>query len=347
MRIAIIVPALNEQAPILIAVNLAAQFSKRGHSVTIFYFDKNVSVMVSDGVKIQRLGFWQRINWSDFDVIHSHLFRADAYVFLHKPFLRPSSARVFSTAHNYVYSELKNYYNLLVCIVFGFLWNIFWLRFDLLCVLSQHAKEYYKRTSFNKKIVVCFNGRDLNIDYSLIPADVDQLCRRFSEQFPAVIGSYCNLIKRKRIDRLVKYVSTKKDVGLMVIGSGPEEVALRSAVRGLGIEGRVLFLGYQPNANLFNKYFDVYAIPSESEGFGLALIEAALHAKKIICSDIPVFREMFDEHEVTFFDASEASLCEAIDIAILDNSKPAKAMLKALTKFSVTKMTDTYLNLYR
>jgi len=41
-------------------------------------------------------------------------------------------------------------------------------------------------------------------------------------------------------------------------------------------------------------YYDshVFVSASEDETFGLALVEAALHGCEIVCSDLPVFREL-------------------------------------------------------
>lgn len=51
---------------------------------------------------------------------------------------------------------------------------------------------------------------------------------------------------------------------------------------------------------------------SEGEGFGLPLIEAARHALPIIARDIPVFREVTQEHALFFKGKSPENLAEAI-----------------------------------
>ena len=53
-------------------------------------------------------------------------------------------------------------------------------------------------------------------------------------------------------------------------------------------------------------------VPSEGEGFGLPLIEAARHAKPIIARDIPVFREVAQEHAHYFAGAAGADLARAL-----------------------------------
>jgi len=53
--------------------------------------------------------------------------------------------------------------------------------------------------------------------------------------------------------------------------------------------------------------------PSEGEGFGLPLIEAAQFEVPIIARDIPVFREVAGEHAFYFSEASAAGLATAIE----------------------------------
>ena len=64
------------------------------------------------------------------------------------------------------------------------------------------------------------------------------------------------------------------------------------------------------------RYFDFFVMPSRSEGFGLALIEAVQQKVPVICSDIEVFKELFNCDEVTFFKLEDrSSLIEAMKAA--------------------------------
>jgi glycosyltransferase involved in cell wall biosynthesis len=52
--------------------------------------------------------------------------------------------------------------------------------------------------------------------------------------------------------------------------------------------------------------------PSEGEGFGLPLIEAALHKKPMIARDLPVFGEVAGEHAFYFSGLAPKDLVDAI-----------------------------------
>jgi len=344
MRIAIIIPALKKQAPIAVATNLALEFVKSGNSVTIFYFDKDVEFVLPDNIIVQRISFFEKIKWNDYDIVHSHLLRPDIYAFFHKPL--KTSAKLITTVHNYIYPELENYYNTVVSLVVGTLWLLSWLRFDAIAVLSEHAAQYYKKRSFNKKIYRCYNGLDISINYDLISNEAREACVQFNSKYFYTVGVYCNLVKRKRIDILIQHLRRNDNGCLIVIGDGPEKKHLQTLSETLKVSDRVLFLGYQPDAHLFNRYFDLFAIPSEHEGFGLALIEAALHKQKIVCSNIPVFREIFDENSVTFFDFDDSSVDNAIKVALMKEEKGLLAFEIATNNFSNKSMSVSYMQLY-
>ena len=52
---------------------------------------------------------------------------------------------------------------------------------------------------------------------------------------------------------------------------------------------------------------------SEGEGFGLAIVEGARHGKPLILRDIPVFREIAQDHAFYFKGLTPEALAEAIE----------------------------------
>lgn len=47
---------------------------------------------------------------------------------------------------------------------------------------------------------------------------------------------------------------------------------------------------------------------SRSEGFPLSLLEAMIYKRNIVCSDIPIFKEILSENEVTFLREKKLTL---------------------------------------
>lgn len=74
---------------------------------------------------------------------------------------------------------------------------------------------------------------------------------------------------------------------LVIIGSGPDEAALKAQHDALGLGDRVLFAGYSPDIPLFMASADVLVIASRREGFPYVLIEALHMGIPIISTAIP------------------------------------------------------------
>ena len=62
---------------------------------------------------------------------------------------------------------------------------------------------------------------------------------------------------------------------------------------------------------------DVLVFPSESEGFGIPMLEAGLHRLPIVCSDIPALRETGGDDPIYVPpDASGEVIADAIERAL-------------------------------
>ena len=107
------------------------------------------------------------------------------------------------------------------------------------------------------------------------------------------ILSVATLTKRKRIPLLInafEKVSEKKpDLKLVLVGKMDNEEK-----KALTTNKNVIFTGYIPDEDIPVLYKNalLYVFPSEYEGFGIPILEAQYSKIPIICSDIPVFREI-------------------------------------------------------
>ncbi len=72
---------------------------------------------------------------------------------------------------------------------------------------------------------------------------------------------------------------------LLVMGSGPLELALKNLAAELGVVDKVCFAGQVPNGRRYFRAFDVFALTSDHEPFGMVLLEAMAAGLPIICSD--------------------------------------------------------------
>ena len=97
------------------------------------------------------------------------------------------------------------------------------------------------------------------------------------------------LVARKRTDSLLRMLARLKrsDLRLIVVGSGPEEKALREEAARLGVGPQVIFTGFVPEQRKIDLLAaaDVYVSTSQHEGFGLVFLEAMAQGLPIVCYD--------------------------------------------------------------
>ncbi|MDZ4748751.1 MAG: glycosyltransferase family 4 protein [Saprospiraceae bacterium] len=341
MKIAVIVPSLTERAPVQVAMTVAVQLARGGHTVTVYYFKSTSGLWHAEGIVFVKISFFSRIDWDEYDIIHSHGFFPDAFVSLRKS--RHSRAKSVSTIHNYVFPELKLLYNQVVSLTFGWSWVSFWKRMDHMVVLTNDALQYYRTLLPQKSISRIYNGKNIVPDPNVILPQHRLLVEEIRKNYTYCIGSIAALISRKRIDILIRHLSRVETGGLMILGEGPQRKQLEELVAQHHLQDRVKFLGYIPQAHVYLELFDISAHPSMSEGFSLSLIEAAGYQKKIVCADIPSFCEAFTDDEATFFNShDELTIDQAILEAWRDNEKPKKAYQKAVTSYSEERMGEEH-----
>ena len=72
---------------------------------------------------------------------------------------------------------------------------------------------------------------------------------------------------------------------LAIAGSGPLAEALKALAAGLGIADRVRFLGQVPDVRRYFSAFDLFALSSDHEPFGMVLLEAMAAGVPVMATD--------------------------------------------------------------
>ncbi len=96
------------------------------------------------------------------------------------------------------------------------------------------------------------------------------------------------LVARKAVDQLLAVLQRLgARAGLLVLGSGPEEGALRREAEARGVASRARFLGHIDGPEKFRllRMCDVYASTSQHEGYGLVFVEAMTCGLPVVCYD--------------------------------------------------------------
>lgn len=344
MRIAIFVTSLSPVGPVLVAHDLCQELVLRGHEVVVYYFKNKFGLDFPCVTK--KMTFHQLWKMSEFDVIHSNSLRPDAVAWLLKNIVRTRS-RFVCTVHNYVEQDLTMLYGRGISRVISPLWRLLWRGLDAVAVLTKDAQVYYKRTFPPVISQVVHNARRVSIIRSIDAGHKDylgSLRSRFT-----VVGANAAVLKRKGFHHVIEALVHLPNHVFVLVGDGPELSYLRGLAVSLGVSSRFISLGYQSNACAYLEYYHVYVMPSVSEGMPLAMLEAVDAGVPVVCSRISVFEELFNSDEVNYFVVNDpASLVEALQVSpdvLKLRAELAKARL--VSSYTVEKMTDGYLQIYR
>lgn len=101
-----------------------------------------------------------------------------------------------------------------------------------------------------------------------------------------VVGSVGRLDAMKGHDVLLRAAAQVEGVQVVILGEGEERAALEGLAQQLGIRDRLELPGWVSQPRAYLPGFDVVALPSRSEGFPLAMVEALLAARPVVATGV-------------------------------------------------------------
>jgi N-acetyl-alpha-D-glucosaminyl L-malate synthase BshA len=152
-------------------------------------------------------------------------------------------------------------------------------------VSASLRDDTFRFFKINKHIDVIPNFIDLN-KYSR--QDNCTYRNAFAKPDEFILMHTSNFRKVKRIEDVIKIfynVNKIKPSVLILAGDGPERRDMELLCDSLGIHTKVFFLGKQDNIEKILSIGDVFLMPSETESFGLAALEAMACGVPVICTN--------------------------------------------------------------
>jgi glycosyltransferase involved in cell wall biosynthesis len=112
-----------------------------------------------------------------------------------------------------------------------------------------------------------------------------------------VIGSVGRLDAMKGHDILLRAIAQLESVRVVILGEGGQRSALKQLATELGISDRIDLPGWVEDPHLYLSKFDIFAMPSRSEGFPLAVIEAMLAGLPVVATRVGSIPEAVTDGE--------------------------------------------------
>lgn len=131
-----------------------------------------------------------------------------------------------------------------------------------------------------------------------------------------VVLSIARLTQEKNLSLALEVIGEvrkmNKNVGLVIVGDGPEKERLKSLAKKLGMEDFVSFEGWKEDVSSYYRSSDLFIQTSLYEGYGMALIEAGLHDLPIVSTPVGVATE--------FENGRDLYTCQAEDFVVWVNT---------------------------
>ena len=224
---------------------------------------------------------------------------------------------------------------------------------DYVTSVSQSLKdETNKLFKIKNEIVVIPNFIELNKETNL-----DSIkCYRsvIANENERIITHISNFRKVKRIPDIINIfykIQERMPAKLMMVGDGPEKEKAEILCEELGISNKVIFFGNSNEIDKILSYSDLFLLPSQSESFGLAALEAMASGVPVISSNSGGLPEVnFDGLSGYLSNVGDIEEMAANAIKILENDQNLNKFkinaLEVAKKFDIKNILPIYEELY-
>lgn len=308
---------------------LAEAFAAAGVTVKFFekkhWGDRRIIKLVADHLKEEAP-----------DIVHTHLFAGDFWGGLAAK--QAGVKNIVSTKHDIL--------------------NEGWLRNYLgrrsrrqarqVVAISRATQAYLfnKEKIDQNKVKLIYNGIDIDKFYIEEP-------KLFTSP-ELQIGVIGRLSPEKGHKYLIQALRlwSHRDWQVDFLADGPLRLKLENQARGLGLEGKIQFRGEVEDVRAYLGKWDIFVLPSISEGLSLALLEAGAAGRCVIASWVGGVPEIVtDQQEGLLFEPKNVvQLTQRLDW-VIEHKEEAQKFARQLQKkvvenFDIKKIVQQYESLY-
>ncbi|MDW3137690.1 glycosyltransferase family 4 protein [Vibrio sp. 1288] len=220
---------------------------------------------------------------------------------------------------------------------------------DHIAYITDTVKNSYNQNEVNCSII--YNGIDIEllneVGKSNHPSPVNKI---------VCVGRILPVKGQALLlEAMPQVLSKHPNSELILIGAGSDESKIQHQATRLNIDSKVTITGWLKRQKVIEKMASssLIVVPSDGtqEGFGLVVAEALALEVPIVCSDIPVFKEVAGNTAFMFKTGDSSSLANAI-VGVLDEPKEAKKRAdigkkRVADMFTVDVMVGKYIDLYK
>ncbi|MHC5309971.1 N-acetyl-alpha-D-glucosaminyl L-malate synthase BshA [Myroides sp. LJL116] len=217
------------------------------------------------------------------DVLHVHYAIPHAYAgYMAKQMLKEEGINLpmITTLHGTDITLVGNHPNYKTAVSFSINQS------DFVTSVSESLKNStYELFETTKKIHVIPNFIEVKETHM-----ENNVCKRGAMALPneVIITHISNFRKVKRVEDVVKVfygIQKEMPAKLMLVGDGPDRERAERLALELGIYDKIIFFGKSNEIDRILAHSDLFLLPSETESFGLAALEAMAMGVPVISSN--------------------------------------------------------------
>ena len=215
--------------------------------------------------------------------------------------------------------------------------------------LKQQTLDFF---NVKKDIKVIYNFIDFD---RFKKANKDHFKKAIAPNGEKILVHVSNFRKVKRVGDVIRAfekIYKKIKCKLLLVGDGPERAAMEELCRKIGLCHEIRFLGKQEAVEEVLSISDLFLLPSESESFGLAALEAMACEVPVLSSNAGGLPEVNIHGETGFCsDVGDVDAMAKYGIELLSDEEKldqfrANALKKA-KEFSLDNILPQYENYYK
>ena len=350
-KILYVIPTLKKDGAEVQISNLINNIDK--FEIEIFTFDiyengDSIRKMLGDVMVYSKKGFsnifylYKVINSNKYKIVHSHLPKADFYVGIIK-LLKRNFLHLISVHAQY---GTRTNESRLKYLIFNFFWKIILNRSNGIIAISKKIYKWLKHErNINPNLIT-------TIHYGI------KIHKRTKKSFKnKTIGMAARMLPWKGWVQVIDTVAIlkKQNIDFQLLFAGSDDInykkTLVDIVNQRGIEDQVSFHNHYELIDEFFSQIDLFLFLSESEGFGLIVLEAIENNIPVICSNIEPLSEFVDNTYETLVDSTNSEKIANLTKNILENEDfrskvQTKQKEKIIEKFSINTASLNHENYY-
>ncbi len=217
--------------------------------------------------------------------------------------------------------------------------------FDKIVGVSKTVSDsFIEKYGLSEKVTTKYNTNDVNKILALSEQTDDDY---YKDNAAVKISTVGRLSQEKGYERLIdccnRLAADNLSFELLIIGSGPKELALKQKIEEYNLQNTVRLVGFKTNPYSLIKQSDLFVCSSYQEGLSTAISEAIILGVPVISTEVSGAKEVLGENNEygVVVDNNDDSLYEGMKKLITDLDLLAQYRDKAKQRSSFFDVNKT------